>query len=285
MSFTEDFSSGEIPAAYFDIDASGDSTVTVEDGRVRLTAVSEDEASIVNTRLQLIGRTDFFQAEVMVSSDTIATGVGRSRIQMAGILYNDTAEGGVDGFTGDVWGGISLGKDKDDSVWVFACLERSDDAVFDASSSLLFNEAGNECVHLEDEIQPDYDKPVTMSMALDREAGKVLFTVDDQVIEYIINTPIYTSANESKEIKARREEGAGTSIVYADNIRAELLVEDSSDGTDSDSAVDSGSDSLSSGDSDDSQSNSEDDSGSDGGGAAGWWLLAAGLAYRRVRRA
>ncbi|MCB1755863.1 MAG: hypothetical protein KDJ38_10095 [Gammaproteobacteria bacterium] len=266
VNFAEDFSSGTIPAERFEIDKSGESDITVVDGKARLTAVAPEGAA-VNTRLLLLGETDYFEAEVVLSSESVTSGTGRSRVQMAGILYNDSAESGVDGHTGDVWAGISLGKDVDDSLWIFACLERSDDADFGATSALLLNENGNECVHLAPPLVPEMDKAYKVSIELDREAGKVSFTFDSETREYIINTPIFKSANESKEVRARREEGAGTTVVFVDNVRTSETAafgEQNNGG----SGTDNGSTSTP-----ESNENSGSDGGSGGGGALAWLLL------------
>ena len=275
--FAEDFSDAALPADRFAADASGESSVSVENGRVRITAVADDER-VINTRLRLIGETDYFEADASISRETIATGTGRSRVQMYGILYNDTAEGGFDGYTGDVWAGITLGKDHDDSLWVFACLERSDDAQFLQISSLLFNDAGNECVHLAPPLQPEFDKPVTMSISLDREAGKVLFSVDDQTVEHIINTPIFTSANESKAVKAQREEGAGTSIVYVDNVRTDP----SASFTDDSTAGENGT--VNENEGGNASQNPSSTGGDGGGGALGFGFLLTAFAAARLTR-
>ena len=269
VSFSEDFSGSVLPEDRFEVQAAGESAITVADGWVRMTAVAADEA-VVNTRLKLVGQTDYFEADVLVSSETISSGTGRGRVQMAGILYNDTATGVSGDFTGDVWAGISLGKDFDDSLWIFACLERSDDADFEAMSSLLFNEAGNECVHLAPPLQPEFDKPVTMRIELDRESGKVLFSVNDETIEYIINTPIFDSANESKEIKARREAGAGTTVIYVDNVKTA----ENPDAEDSASETESGV----------TEADSGDDAASSSVGAAGPGLFLLAFLYRLRRR-
>ncbi len=186
---------------------------SVENGMLRLTARATEENNFRN-RLQLAEPTDYLEATLTLSSESTLDVDGRVRASIEMFLYNDLADGGTDGQTGDVVGFIEAEIRVRGRSSLEYCLARRDTPDGNNDRGLLDN--GERCGNLPVSVQ--FDQPLRVSMALDRDNGTVTFRVDDQVHVQAVDGPFFQASELFLAVAAASSDLANT-VMLVDDLR------------------------------------------------------------------
>ena len=186
---------------------------SVENGVLKLSARATEDNNFRN-RLQMAQPSDYLEAMLTLSSESMMETGGEISAQLEKVLYNDMADGGTDGPLGDVFAYIDLGMNTAGRATVEYCLKRN--GGFDSGSSGLLNNGEQGCNSMP--IKLELDKPVRVSIELDREALKVTYRVDDQVVVVDLDGPLFLASDEFSAVAAGSRFPA-TSVLLVDDLR------------------------------------------------------------------
>lgn len=241
----------------------------VVDGRLLLSASATEIPSSLNSQLRLADHTDYLEAELMLSKQTVVdSGDGWAGIRIAGVYYSDTSEGGNSSEVGDVWVSASLGLESNNEPFAEYCVYRADTPNFTEASQLLGT--NDICPRFDTEIS--FDTSYKVSAQLDAEGKQIIFTLDDEVTTYDIKTNVFARTEQSKRVGTRVRDLVATVVGYADNLR-----------TSADALTDEEQVAAT-----EAEAESESDSGSSGGGSMApliWLMGVFMILYRRKRHA
>lgn len=184
----------------------------VVDGRARLVGRSTELGS-ENPRLEPNQATDYLEATVVLSSESMLEN-DRMDARLESEWFNDTADGGFDGRTGDVRAIVELRADATGRRSAEYCLFRSDDANFDDRTGLL--EGGSRCADFPTRLE--FDTPYRIALELDREAATVRFRLDGFDIVQSLVTGAFEGSDPRAGLFTSTPEN-GTSVVFVDDLR------------------------------------------------------------------
>lgn len=213
--FTDDFAEFEpILGRYTNVRNDAVISSTIENEQLKLSAMASSDDSNDNA-ITVLDNSDYLEALItLLPSSSVGDNDGRIIAYVESNLYNDTADGGFDGRTGDVRAQIAAIQRSDGRSYIEYCLQRADDADFDSRSGLL--EDGENCQNFP--IALTLNTPYRVSIALDRLTPSVTFRVD----EFNITVPIDTAVFDPSRSEKRLESGArnnSTADAYFDNVR------------------------------------------------------------------
>lgn len=191
----------------------------VENGRLRLTTISEGNNETVNTQLRLSGSSDYLAADLMLSSESRvleSTTPNPGGIQLQGGFYNDLSNNGSEnnGSEGDHVGTLSIVANSDGEVFGQACLTRSQSANFDQTCERLTESLSN-CQRFPSPLS--FDATYSTSIELDRTEKIIRFSIDGQSIEHQITTNVFLPGFGGKYVETTVS-GTGTIIGFVDNL-------------------------------------------------------------------
>ena len=174
--------------------------------------------------------TDYFEAELSFSSDTIvSTPEQRASMQMDAIFFNQFNDGIAGDYTGDVEGRINFAFRADGQRGVEICLVRFEDPDRNNRTGLL-DDSGRECDSLP--IFLEEDTIYRTSVSLDRDAGEFNFIVNGVTRSVPVELNFFAAGNPSSRIAFYSRLG-GVVAGTVDNVRtspAALTLTESSSG-------------------------------------------------------
>jgi len=177
-------------------------SVTHANGRVEMRATSVSSDSGEGTNISAIQVTDYLEATVVVSSESmISTGRQSVNAGFDAIWANDIADGGVDGRTGDIRATIDLRYRADGTRSVEYCLSRSIDTEFDEQGGLLAG--GDRCDSIP--VRLEVDVPYRAAIALDRETSTYTFMFEGFSREVSLDSTSFQASRYSNEIQAESD--------------------------------------------------------------------------------
>jgi len=185
-------------------------------GTVRLMTESTDDSQ-TTTSLVINGETDFIDATVQLSSDSTAGLDGSARVQLDGIFYNDSENGGDGlGNEGDVIAQLSLRLLPDGTTDNLFCLIRSNDAGFGDTSPVIT--AGfNGCSSIPGAV--DLDTNYTLAIERDLVTPSMIFRIDNREIRVTPDTELLDPSQHGKAIRSGVAGAPGRSVVLLDQLR------------------------------------------------------------------
>lgn len=202
----------------FDLE-SGDRSLVVTGGRARF-EVGAPEDSNERLSLTIFGTSDTVVASLELSSETVIPAnddpeAEPTQMRIGGTFYNDTAEGGFNEAEGNVFAAVLLRRFPDSSMTLEYCLFRSDTVDFSSGTELVM-EGGTECGSFG--LTPELDTAYPVSIAIDREAGTILFTANGIERTHTITTPVFALDPTQFFLSAQGRAGAGARLVgYLDD--------------------------------------------------------------------
>lgn len=217
-----DFTPALIESPYRTDDLSNDPSRTrdVSDGVLTLTAINSDVDSDNTTSLQYQDPSNFVGADITYSSnsDVALNEEGFNSVRLAGIMYRDTMPPDDDSLIGAVFGIAQLIVNSDGLLVGEYCLIRSSNEDFSETTDLADGMDDGRC--------PQFDLPIVadqsyaVSMQLDPDNNMVIYKIDDEVKEVIVNSDIFPTGFDTKRAESRISEGAtGTVVGVFDNLR------------------------------------------------------------------
>ena len=207
-------------------DSNNRGSVTVVDGRARLVSESTDTGS-GQRRIEPSQPTDYIEATVTLSSESMLV-ADRINAVLETEIFNDTADGGLDGRTGDVRAVLEIRADANGRRSSEYCLFRSNDADFDERTGLL--EGGERCVDFPTRLE--LDTPYRMAIALDRDAATVRFRLNGLEHVQSLATGAFEAAQPNAGLYTSARSG-DLGVFYVDNFRTgpdALTTEESASG-------------------------------------------------------
>jgi len=156
---------------------------------------------------------NYFGATLMLSSESVIPMGAQGRIRIHGYWYNTLFDTGdtPNGYEGTVWAQVALRKNTNGTLKAFAYADVSLDAYYDTWDELLFQNFTKPLL---------LDTPYVVSIEFDETAKKLIFTFDGEVIEYNITSSIFpVPLYNYKGALVRMQDGPGTAVGYADNIK------------------------------------------------------------------
>jgi len=210
------------------IRGSGGIRPIIENGRLKMVADSTDGES-EQSRLNVRGETDYLQADMILSSETQYLPLNedaKAMVRLSGNQYDVYADGGIDGSDiGGVWARIEMLMRPDRTTYSRYCLERFDTGAPDYLSTDLL--ADGKCSSFD--LTPELDQSYTAVISTDRVARTVTFKLGDEVFVHNIAEPeIFLEGfdREYSAVRSRIENGIGTVVGYADNVRTVSVSDD-----------------------------------------------------------
>jgi len=181
----------------FDAERLGRRVGTV-DGRARLetTAAAGDSARLGVTAF---GDSDTIGATLELSSESVVTDGERTEasVSVGAFFYNDSMAGSPNGNEGSVFSSVQVQTRADRMPRLLHCLFRSDDAAFQEVTGLL-GDAGEFCLPIGDAA---FDTEHVASVAIDRDAGDIVWTVDGVERRHTITTPINALGEDRQSLR------------------------------------------------------------------------------------
>ena len=218
VEFADDFS---VDSLRFTVDERQDDrserSYDLLDDRITMTvsAISDDDQG--DTFLDAWGRSDSLTARVSMDSvDLPVDRDARGSIRIGGQFWNDTADGGFDGRTGDVFVQLRLQFRGDGSASAGICIDRTNDPDDNDSEGVpLFNN-GDNCEDFE-ELVPQFGSDYTLSLSVDRAAGILTYSIDDDVRTVSLGQPVFVPASDRRSVQVTQERAPGQAVgsVYA----------------------------------------------------------------------
>jgi len=209
------------------IRGSGDRRPFINNGMLDMT-VSSDDGSIVQSRINLEGETDYLETMMSLSADTSFESINEEDavafVRLSGNQYDAFADGGINGDdVGGVWGRIEIFMNEDRSTGARYCLERFDTGApnFDSTPVLSSGETCNGFTTV-----PELDQFYLASLVTDRDARTVTFTLGDEVaVHEIIESEIFQEGPDRQfnAVRSRLDNARGTVVGFADNLRNDPL--------------------------------------------------------------
>ena len=215
--FVDGFDDGVLSETRYNVRATNDSSsIIVDNGMLRLQATTEDTPS-ARASLDFAEQTNFIQADITLDSASMADEVGMSRIMLSAALYNDIRPFGVEdgGSIGDVLAQLSVRVRGDGTLSTLVCAFRSDDDDFGSITTIAIADFP-ECGQFDTEIQ--FDVPYRASIFIDQTNRKLVFKLDDAVIDHTITGNIFEPSSRAAASVVALANGSGTAVGLADNI-------------------------------------------------------------------
>ena len=185
--------------------------ITYVDGRARfLTDATLSSGS--NTRLFMVGGSDFIGADVELSSESTIAAEGTIKVGVGASLYNDFIAG--DGNEGRVYAEMWLSANADGTTFAEYCAFRSNDADFSDRIELIAGR-DDDCARFDQPIA--FDTPYTMSLHLDRENSALVYRVGTETREYAIATQILDITRPFNSVNLRASDDS-IGIGFVDNV-------------------------------------------------------------------
>ncbi len=156
---------------------------SADDGNGNTIAVNSDEGYI-EVELKLL------------DESTIGSNDGKTDAFIQYTLYNDTADNGFDGRTGDVRAQLYASQRGDGRKFIEYCLRRSDDADNNQRTNLLPD--GRSCENFP--LLFEKEQTYRVSIELDRSVPVVRFRVDAHVVEVPISGELFAAADPYLEV-------------------------------------------------------------------------------------
>ena len=231
--FVDDYRVKGAPRIPFDLDDQDDRVIRgsggirphIQNGSVVM-SISSDDGSRDQSRLNIIGETDYLETLLSLSSETSVTSVGGEEVtaltRLSGGQYDVFADGGLDSSEiGVAWGRIEIYLEDDQSTGARYCLERFDTGAPDFMSTPLLA-SGELCEEFS--TIPELDTFYKTVIATDREAGTVTFSIDDESVVHDITEGEIFQEGIDRQFNAVRSliDGAsGTVVSFADDLRTD----------------------------------------------------------------
>ena len=145
--------------------------------------------------LQQGNDTDYFQAEVVISSDSVFIGDNlEGAVKLYGTYYNTKHDGsGYEYDDGEVYPGVTVKRYPDGSLKVYASIFQCDNARCSEYTTLLDNKFLS--------CTPQLDKPVIV--ALEHQGNTMIFTCDGASYSHTLTGPLYPSAWKLRKLRSR----------------------------------------------------------------------------------
>jgi len=203
---------------FYDLSNGGGRSLGVVEGRARFETYSSAEEEQQVT-MNYLGQSERIESVLELASESSIAGGAPTeentvRIRLGGVLYNDTANGGFNESEGSIFALTALQSDAEAGVALEYCAYRSNTADFSDNLELVM-EGGTDCGSFD--IDAAYDTPYAVSIALDREAGALVFDVNGSERRLQIQTPIFTAPEEQFIGVQAHASGGSTVVAYADN--------------------------------------------------------------------
>ncbi len=188
-------------------------TASHANGILTLTAQAT-ELDDGSNRLSVQQPTDYLESRFALSTATTPGTNGRARAVLEMGAYNDLADGGVDGRTGNVDVYMEADVRANGEASLYACAERIDDANGDNRTG--FYADGNRCKLMP--VRPALGDFMRASIALDRENGSLTFRANEYAEVLQLDGPFFTHTDPNAQIVARPRDLA-TVVLDIDEVR------------------------------------------------------------------
>lgn len=189
-------------------------TVSHSPGTLTLTARATTENDWRN-RLFLQQPTDYLESTFTISGDSDFGDSGELRAQIELSLYNDQADGGLDGRTGDVDTYMEVKLGADGRAVVEYCLRRMESSDAGQTAGLLSD--GRRCALLPK--RPVLGEPLRLSIDFDKEAGTVSYRADEYVSVIPMEGPFFAHSDPFGIVAAGPRD-LSTVVLKIDEIRS-----------------------------------------------------------------
>lgn len=188
----------------------------MDDGRARFEVGAPQDRS-ESLGLTVFGTTDRIEASLELSSETFIPAnddpnAVPAHMRIGGVFYNGTAEGGSNNNEGNVFAAVILRRFPSNSMTLEYCLFRSNNADFSSGTELIMG-GGSNCGDFS--ITPGLDTAYTVSIAIDRVGGTMLFTANGVERTHTITTAAFTpdpTQMYSDCARARRSRGSSRGL-------------------------------------------------------------------------
>jgi len=184
-------------------------TYDILDDRIVMTVSATSNDDQGRAELDAWGRSDSITARV--SLDSVDLPVDRdadSRLRVAGHFYNEMADGGTNGRVGDVYVQLRLRARGDGSREASICVDRE---LEDGSEGVALFEDGDNCETFPDFV-PELGTAYTLSVGVDRAAGTLTWSIDDQVRSVGLGQPVFLPARGRRSVQLTQEGTPGEAI-------------------------------------------------------------------------
>jgi len=177
---------------------------------VSVSATGDDDQG--QAELDPWGRSDSIRARV--SLDRVDLPVDRradARVRVAGQLWNDTADGGFDGRTGDVYVQVRLRARGDGSREASICVDRENNADGGDNEGVPLFGDGDDCETFPDFV-PEFGVPYDIAMSVDRAEGVLTYSVDDMIRSVSLGQPVFVPFDDRRSVQVVQEGVPGITL-------------------------------------------------------------------------
>jgi len=155
------------------------------------------------------------------------TQTNSANFRVDGRLYNDTGTQNFDG-TGDVLINFGLNLSSDGNSSVSGCVTRQNESE-EQEAVNLFDDGTNNCFEIPAaEVLEGVE--YSLGYSLDREAGTIEFSFEDQSVTGIITTEIFPASSPFNGVASTRFGGAGNTTSRITSISTDFGVDNFDDG-------------------------------------------------------
>lgn len=203
VEFADDFSAESLRFTVDDRPDEDRQTRSYEilDDRVRMTLSATGEDNQAGAEIDAWGRSDLLTARISLDEVNLPPGdEPEARIRIGGQFWNDMADGGFDGRTGDVFVQLQLRMYGDGTQDARLCVDRETQADSGDSEGVPLFEGGANCDFFDDvvlELGAEY----TLSVSVDRAAGVLTYSIDDDVRTVSLGQPVFTPAFDRRGVQ------------------------------------------------------------------------------------
>lgn len=191
-------------------DSRADRSVTLENGRLKMTAAGSGE-EWRPARIAARAQTDYIAADLTLSSESTIDVEGRIHVQVGANLLNDIMDGGVEeNDNGQISAHIEIHA-TDTEQYAAYCAWRNDGE----SYSDVIGGDTDLCLARFD-LVIEFDQTYNASIELDRENSQIIYRLNDEEKTYTLATGIFEPKSFWAQTRAVTYDGS-TSVGYADN--------------------------------------------------------------------
>ena len=160
--------------------------------------------------------TNYFQADVIVSGDSVYNGDAHGEALVYGSFYNSMHDGTASSYNdseGDIYAGTTVSQDANGNLQPQAWVVQCDDSQCD-QISLLYGQNFSSC-------QVQADTPTTFSVENREADATIIFHCDQDELSYQLTGPLYAPRYKLRKLKTSvKSNGNGTGYIKAafDNV-------------------------------------------------------------------
>jgi len=196
----------------------------VREDRVVMTAAATSDDDQGQAELDAWGRSDSITARISLDSvDLPPDRDANVKARIAGTFYNEMADGGSNGNVGDVYIQLRLRARGDGSREASICVDR--ELEDDSEGVLLFDDGSAGCERFPDFV-PELGTPYTLSVAVDREAGMLTWSVDDMERSVSLGQPVFLPARDRRGVQVTQEGTPGEAVASIYSVSTDDYTQD-----------------------------------------------------------